>query len=104
MSEGIPVTYVPLRNVTLLSIAAGWAETLNAEAIFAGMNAVDYSGYPDCRQEFIDAFAEVLAVATKAGVEGHPPLIKTPLMKHGKPSLLIAYRSSKRQGITSMQN
>ena len=80
--ESIPVTYVPARNTIFLSFALGWAETLNASAIFIGANAVDYSGYPDCRPEFITAFENMANLATKASVEGalrftiHTPLIK----------------------------
>ncbi len=77
---GIPITYVPARNTIFLSIALGWAEVLDAEAIFIGVNAVDYSGYPDCRPAYIDAFANMAALATKAGVEGHPIAINTPLI------------------------
>lgn len=81
MSAGIPITYVPARNTVFLAIALGWAETLGAFDIFIGVNAVDYSGYPDCRPEFIRAFADLANLATKAGVEGagrwqiHTPLI-----------------------------
>ncbi len=81
MESGIPITYVPARNTIFLSIALGWAEALGACDLFIGVNAVDYSGYPDCRPEFIDAFAQVAQLATKAGVEGtanwqiHTPLI-----------------------------
>jgi 7-cyano-7-deazaguanine synthase len=81
-SKGIPVTYVPARNTLFLSLALGWAEVLGARDIFIGVNAVDYSGYPDCRPEFIAAFEKLCAVATKAGVEGgrrfriHAPLIR----------------------------
>ncbi|WP_347261298.1 7-cyano-7-deazaguanine synthase QueC [Rudaea sp.] len=79
--EGIPVTYVPARNTIMLSIALGWAEVLGAQDIFCGVNAVDYSGYPDCRPEFIEAFERLANLATKAGVEGaklgvHAPLIR----------------------------
>ena len=79
-SSGIPVTYVPARNTVLLSLALAWAEVLDARDIFVGVNAVDYSGYPDCRPEFIEAFAHLANLATKAGVEGkhwhiHAPLI-----------------------------
>jgi len=79
-SEGIPVTYVPARNTIMLSIALGWAEVLGANDIFCGINAVDYSGYPDCRPEFLAAFQNLANLATKAGVEGaglrlHAPLI-----------------------------
>lgn len=79
-SEGIPITYVPARNTIMLSIALGWAEVLGANDIFCGINAVDYSGYPDCRPEFLAAFQNLANLATKAGVEGaglrlHAPLI-----------------------------
>ncbi|MHB1829472.1 MAG: 7-cyano-7-deazaguanine synthase QueC [Steroidobacteraceae bacterium] len=79
-SSGIPVTYVPARNTVLLSLALAWAEVLDARDIFVGVTAVDYSGYPDCRPEFIEAFAHLANLATKAGVEGkhwhiHAPLI-----------------------------
>lgn len=79
---GIPVTYVPARNTVFLSVALGWAEVLGAADIFIGVNAVDYSGYPDCRAEFIDAFTKLANLATQAGVEGtvswniHTPLIQ----------------------------
>lgn len=77
---GIPITYVPARNTVFLSIALGWAEVLDADAIFIGVNAVDYSGYPDCRPEYIAAFQAMANLATRAGVEGHPIRIETPLM------------------------
>lgn len=80
MEEGIPVTYVPARNTVLLSLALGWAEVLEAGHIFIGVNAVDYSGYPDCRPEYIRAFASMAQLATKSGVEGHPLQIHTPLI------------------------
>jgi len=78
--EGIPITYVPARNTVFLSLAMGWAETLGARDLFIGVNAVDYSGYPDCRPEFIQAFETLANLATKTGVEGakwkvHAPLI-----------------------------
>jgi 7-cyano-7-deazaguanine synthase len=82
MSSGIPVTYVPARNTVFLAIALGWAETLGAFDLFIGVNAVDYSGYPDCRPEFIRAFESLANLATRAGVEGkgnfriHTPLIQ----------------------------
>lgn len=91
-SDGIPVTYVPARNTVLLSLALGWAEVLGARDIFIGVNAVDYSGYPDCRPEFIHTFERLANLATKAGVEGqefsiHAPLIqlsKAEIIRHGQ--------------------
>lgn len=77
--DGIPVTYVPARNTIMLSIALGWAEVLGANEIFCGVNAVDYSGYPDCRPAFVDAFERLANVATKAGVEGAGLRIRAPL-------------------------
>jgi 7-cyano-7-deazaguanine synthase len=82
--EGIPVTYVPARNTIMLSIALGWAEVLGSTDIFCGVNAVDYSGYPDCRPAFIEAFETLANVATKAGVEGAGIRIHAPLMQMGK--------------------
>jgi 7-cyano-7-deazaguanine synthase len=87
-TEGIPVTYVPARNTVFLALALGWAEVLEAEAIFIGVNAVDYSGYPDCRPEFIDAFANMAQLATKAGVEGKPIHIETPLIHLSKAEII----------------
>ena len=81
MSEGIPITYVPARNTVFLSFALAWAETLDSQDIFIGVNALDYSGYPDCRPEYIEAYERMANLATKAGVEGrqrlkiHAPLI-----------------------------
>ena len=86
--EGIPVTYVPARNTVFLSIALGWAEVLSAQAIFVGVNAVDYSGYPDCRPEFITAFEQLANVATKAGVEGQELTIQAPLMTMTKADII----------------
>ena len=80
MESDIPITYVPARNTVFLSIALGWAEVLEAHDIFIGVNAVDYSGYPDCRPEFIAAFEATANLATKAGVEGHKITIHTPLI------------------------
>ncbi|MTI62752.1 7-cyano-7-deazaguanine synthase QueC [Methylophaga sp.] len=86
--EGIPVTYVPARNTVFMSIALGWAEVLQAEAIFVGVNAVDYSGYPDCRPEYIAAFEKMANLATKSGVEGHPLKIATPLIDLSKQAII----------------
>ena len=87
-TAGIPVTYVPARNTVFLSLALAWAEVLTAEAIFIGVNAVDYSGYPDCRPEFIEAFTHLAKVATKAGVEGQPIGIETPLIHLSKAEII----------------
>jgi 7-cyano-7-deazaguanine synthase len=92
-SEGIPVTYVPARNTIMLSLALAWAEVLGADDIFIGVNAVDYSGYPDCRPEFINAYEEMANLATKAGVIGHRLTIHTPLIDLSKADII-------RQGIT----
>lgn len=83
-AEGIPVTYVPARNTMMLSLALAWAEVLGARDIFIGVNAVDYSGYPDCRPEFIAAFETLAGLATKAGVEGHACRVHTPLIEWSK--------------------
>jgi len=80
----IPVTYVPARNTVFLSIALGWAEVLGAQDIFIGVNAVDYSGYPDCRPAYIDAYEAMANLATRMGVEGDHLRIQTPLMKLSK--------------------
>ncbi len=85
---GIPVTYVPARNTIFLAYALGWAEVLNARDVFIGVNAVDYSGYPDCRPEFIDAFQTMANLATKAGVEGHKIQIHTPLIALSKTQII----------------
>jgi 7-cyano-7-deazaguanine synthase len=85
---GIPVTYVPARNTIMLSIALGWAEVLGANDIFCGVNAVDYSGYPDCRPEFIHAFEALANLATKAGVEGAGLRIHAPLLKLSKADIV----------------
>ena len=87
-ATGIPTTYVPARNTMLLSFALGWAEVIAAEAIFIGVNAVDYSGYPDCRPEYIEAFQAMANLATKAGTEGKGPQIKTPLLMLTKADIL----------------
>ena len=86
--EGIPVTYVPARNTVFLSLALGLAEVVDAQAIFIGVNAVDYSGYPDCRPAFIEAFQSMANLATKAGVEGRPMQIETPLMHLSKAQII----------------
>lgn len=88
IGEGIPVTYVPARNTIMLSLALGWAEVLGATDIFIGVNALDYSGYPDCRPEFIEAFAALARRATKAGVEGRPMTIHTPLISLTKAEII----------------
>ncbi|MGB0133439.1 7-cyano-7-deazaguanine synthase QueC [Dokdonella sp.] len=82
--DGIPVTYVPARNTIMLSIALGWAEVLGADDIFCGVNAIDYSGYPDCRPEFIEAFRQLANLATKSGVEGHQLRVHAPLIRMSK--------------------
>jgi len=87
-APGIPVTYVPARNTVFLSIALGWAEVLGAESIFIGVNAVDYSGYPDCRPDFIQAFETLANLATKAGVEGGGLRIVTPLIDLSKADII----------------
>jgi 7-cyano-7-deazaguanine synthase len=79
VGEGIPVTYVPARNTIFLSLALGWAEAVGARDIYIGVNALDYSGYPDCRAEFIQGFEKLAELATKAGVEGAPFRIRAPL-------------------------
>jgi 7-cyano-7-deazaguanine synthase len=89
-SIGIPVTYVPARNTLLLSLALGWAEVVGAADIFVGVNAVDYSGYPDCRPEFIAAFTALAQVATKAGVEGTRFEIHAPLIDMSKADIIRA--------------
>ncbi len=94
--DAIPVTYVPARNTIMLSIALGWAEVLGARDIWCGVNAVDYSGYPDCRPAFIAAFESLANVATKAGVEGAGLRIHAPLMKMSKADIA---REGKRLGI-----
>jgi 7-cyano-7-deazaguanine synthase len=90
LTDGIPVTYVPARNTVFLSLALGWAEVLGAQAIFIGVNAVDYSGYPDCRPEFITAFEVMAQLATKAGIEGKVVKIHTPLISLTKAQIIKA--------------
>lgn len=89
MADGIPVTYVPARNTVFLSLALAWAETLGADDLFIGVNALDYSGYPDCRPAFIEAFQRMAQLATKAGVEGKQSLrIHTPLIQLSKAQII----------------
>jgi 7-cyano-7-deazaguanine synthase len=85
---GIPPTYVPARNTLFLSLALAWAESLNADDLYIGINAVDYSGYPDCRPEFLRAFERLAALATKAGVEGRPIRIHAPLLRSTKADIV----------------
>jgi 7-cyano-7-deazaguanine synthase len=89
MASEIPVTYVPARNSIFLSLAASWAETEKADAVFIGANALDYSGYPDCRPEFLEAFERMLAVGTKVGVEGSRTQIKAPLLRLSKKEIVL---------------
>ncbi|WP_301361407.1 7-cyano-7-deazaguanine synthase QueC [Stutzerimonas nitrititolerans] len=86
--EGIPVTYVPARNTVFLSLALGWGEVIGARDLFIGVNAVDYSGYPDCRPEFIEAFERMANLATKAGVEGQGFSIQAPLQNLSKAQII----------------
>lgn len=88
LDEGIPVTYVPARNTVFLSLALGWAEVLGARDIFIGANDVDYSGYPDCRPEYLEAFEKMANLATKAGVEGDHFHIRAPLLKLTKAEIV----------------
>jgi len=89
LSDGIPVTYVPARNTIFLALALAWAEVLGAADIFIGVNAIDFSGYPDCRPEFIAAFEHMANLATKAGVEGRTRMqIHTPLIKLSKSEII----------------
>jgi 7-cyano-7-deazaguanine synthase len=89
-TRGIPVTYVPARNTLFLSLALGWAEVLDAHRIFIGVNAVDYSGYPDCRPEFIAAFEQLAGLATRTGVEGGRIRINAPLISMSKSAIIRA--------------
>ncbi len=89
-TTGIPVTYVPARNTVFLSLALGWAEVLGAQDIFIGVNAVDYSGYPDCRPEFVEAFERMANLATKMGVEGQRIRIQAPLQMMSKAEIVQA--------------
>ena len=88
-SIGIPSTYVPARNTIMLSLALAWAEVLKAQDIFVGINAVDYSGYPDCRPAYIEAFERMANLATKAAVEGHPLTIHAPLLQMSKAEIIL---------------
>ena len=88
VAQGIPSTYVPARNTIMLSIALGWAEVLEARHIVCGVNAVDYSGYPDCRPAFVHAFEQLANLATRAGVEGHRTYIDAPLMHLAKADIV----------------
>ncbi len=88
VQPGIPVTYVPARNTIMLALALGWAEVLGAQDIFVGVNAVDYSGYPDCRPAFIKAFEQMANLATKAGVEGHTLRVHAPLIDLSKAAII----------------
>ena len=89
-SEGIPVTYVPARNTVFLALALGWAEVLGATDLFVGVNAVDYSGYPDCRPAFIEAFERLANLATRAGVEGDRFKVHAPLIEMSKAEIILA--------------
>lgn len=86
--RGIPVTYVPARNTVFLAFALAWAEVLDADVIYVGVNAVDYSGYPDCRPEYIAAFEKLASLATKRGVEGRPVRLRAPLMAMTKAEII----------------
>lgn len=96
VGEGIPVTYVPARNTIFLSLALGWAEAAGSRDLFIGVNALDYSGYPDCRPEFIQAFEGLAEIATKAGVEGEPFKIHAPLQHMTKADIV---REGQRLGV-----
>jgi 7-cyano-7-deazaguanine synthase len=89
-TQGIPITYVPARNTMMLALALGWAEVIGASSIHVGVNAVDYSGYPDCRPEFIAAFEALAARATRAGVEGHVLKVQAPLIAWTKGAIIQA--------------
>ena len=95
-TTGIPITYVPARNTMMLSLALAWAEVLGARDLFMGVNAVDYSGYPDCRPEFIEAFEQLASRATKAGVEGTTFRIHAPLISLSKADIV---REGARMGV-----
>jgi len=99
-TTGVPVTYVPARNSIMLSLGLAWAEVLGARDLFIGVNVLDSSGYPDCRPEFIAAFGALAALATKAGVEGHPCRINTPLIRWSKAEII---RTGTRLGVDYAQ-
>jgi 7-cyano-7-deazaguanine synthase len=88
VTGSIPVTYVPARNTVFLSFALAWAEVLEAESVFVGVNALDYSGYPDCRPEYIEAFQRMADLATRAGIEGRGPRIEAPLIAKSKAEII----------------
>ena len=88
-STGIPTTYVPARNTVMLALALGWCEVLEADELYIGVNAVDYSGYPDCRPEFIAAFERLACLATRVGVEGRPLRVRTPLQYLTKAAIIL---------------
>lgn len=88
MGSGIPLTYVPARNTIMLSLALAWAEVLKAQDIFFGVNAVDYSGYPDCRPEYVAAYERMANLATQAAVEGHPLTLHAPLLHLSKAEII----------------
>jgi len=88
IGSDIPGTYVPARNIIMLSVAAGVCESVDAEMIYIGANSVDYSGYPDCRKEFFDSFEQMISKGTKAGVEGHPIRIMTPILNMTKSEIV----------------
>lgn len=96
IETGIPITYVPARNTIFLAFALSWAEVIGADSIFLGVNAVDYSGYPDCRLEYIEAFERLANLATKRGVEGQHVQIKTPLIRLSKAEII---RTGTRLGV-----
>lgn len=100
-TEGIPVTYVPARNTIMLSLALAWAEVLAAKDIFIGVNALDYSGYPDCRGEYVEAFQRMANLATKAAVEGEPITVHAPLIDLTKAEIVkLGYRHGLDYGMT----
>lgn len=94
VAKGIPITYVPARNTIFLSLALAWAEVLDASAIFIGANAVDYSGYPDCRPEYLQAYEAMANLATRAAVEGNPLVIHAPLVRMTKAQIILAGRQA----------